>query len=146
MIIETTRFGATSVDPEDILLFPAGLFGLDNCRHWVLLADAENESVAWLQSATRPDTALAVVSPRRFAPDYKVRVAPSQLQALDLGPQDQLQVLTIVNKSEGRLTLNLRAPLLVNLSRRLGRQMVTNDEQPLQLPIAEVVTPLRKSA
>jgi len=132
MIIETTRFGATSVDPEDILLFPAGLFGLDDCRHWVLLADAENDSVAWLQSATRPDTALAVVSPRRFAPNYKVRVAPSQLQALDLGPQDQL--------------LNLRAPLLVNLSRRLGRQIVTNDEQPLQLPIAEVVTPLRKSA
>jgi flagellar assembly factor FliW len=48
--------------------------------------------------------------------------------------------------NEKGLTLNLRAPLIVNLSRRIGRQVVTGDEQPLQLALPKIPLPLRKIA
>ena len=66
MQIRTTRFGALEIEAEDIINFPTGLLGLEDCRHWVLLADAQNNALGWLQCTSRPEVALAVVSPRRL--------------------------------------------------------------------------------
>lgn len=137
MLLETTRFGTVQIEVDDILLFPNGLFAFSHLRHWVLLADAENEAVGWLHCVSDPQVAVAVVSPRRFVPQYQVRVGRNQLASLDLAPDSPAYVLTIVSKEEGKLTVNLRAPLIVNLDRRLGRQVVTTDDQPLRHVIVD---------
>lgn len=136
MQIESTRFDTIDIRVDDILLFPSGVFAFEKMRHWVLLSDAQNASVGWLQSVSDPAVALPVVSPRRFVKDYQVRVNRSQLAPLELSGPDEAFVLAVVGRHEGRLTLNLKAPLIINLDRRLGRQVVTNDEQPLQLDLA----------
>jgi flagellar assembly factor FliW len=133
--ILTSRFGPIEIEPGDVIWFPVGLSGLDGCRHWVLLADAQNAGLGWLQSTTHPEVALAVVSPRRFVPAYEVRVAHSQLSPLALEPSRGAHVLVIVNKHEQSITLNLKAPLIVNLERRIGRQVVANGDQSLQYEI-----------
>ena len=145
MHINTTCFGPIQVEADDILLFPNGVIGFEDCRHWILLADKDNEAVGWLQSIVRPDVALAVVSPRRFVPDYRIRVSRRELIALELAEVDQAYVLAVVSKSGGCLTLNLKAPLIINFDRRLGRQVLTLDEQPLQLELAGLPLPSRKS-
>ncbi|MCH2128480.1 MAG: flagellar assembly protein FliW [Pirellulaceae bacterium] len=146
MEINTSRFGCVEIEPGDILLFPDGLPGMDTSRHWVLLSDAQNESVGWLQSTTSPEVALAVVSPCRFVPDYQVKVFRSELTSLLLRDVQESQVLVVVSKSGSTLTVNLKAPLLFNLERRLGRQVVVNDDQPLQYAITPQNVQLRRPA
>ncbi len=146
MEIHTTRFGPVDVDANDVILFPGGMLGLDDCLHWVLLADASDEGLGWLQSTTHGDVALAVVSPRRYVPDHQVRVARSELASLVLEDSDEVGVLAIVGKRDGNMTLNLKAPLVINLRRRLGRQVLDNADQPLQYELAAAAAPLRKSA
>jgi flagellar assembly factor FliW len=147
MQINTTRFGAVQIYVEDILGFPHGIIGFEQCCHWVLLADAENASLGWLQCISQEDVALPVVSPRPFAEGYQVRVTRGQLAALELSQFDQAYVLSIVSKCDDELTLNLKAPLIVNLDRRLGRQVITCDEQPLAMPLVPpAAAPLRKIA
>jgi flagellar assembly factor FliW len=132
MLLETSRFGTVQIEVDDILLFPNGLFAFSHLRHWVLLADAENEAIGWLHSVSDPQVAMAVVSPRRFVPNYQVRVSRGQLASLEISPSSPAYVLTIVSKEEEKLTVNLKAPLIVNLERRLGKQVITSDDQPLQ--------------
>jgi len=146
MKIDTSRFGTVDIEPDDLLHFASGLLGLEECRHWVLLADAENEALGWLQSTSRPDVAVAVVSPRRFVPEYQMRVSKGELAPLDLPDVREAQVLTIVGKNQDGVTLNLKAPLVINLERRIGRQVITNGDQPLQYPLNRPTAPLRKSA
>ena len=147
MQILTQHFGPVEIELDDVLLFPRGLIALEDCRHWVLLADAENAALAWLQCITQPEIALPVVSPRRFAPEYQVRITRGQLLPLELSQFDQAYVLAIVSRGDGELTLNLKAPLIVNLGRRIGRQVITSDEQPLALELSNHQSaPLRKSA
>jgi flagellar assembly factor FliW len=50
---------------------------------------------------------------------------------LEITPEDQAFVLAVLARNDGQLTVNLRAPIVINLDRRLGRQVVTTDEQPL---------------
>ena len=146
MQITTTRFGTLAVDVDDLLHFPKGVIGFEDCRHWVLLADPGSSAVGWLQSAERPATALAVVSPRRFVEDYRIRVGQSQMSSLALSDRDRLFALCVVSKQNGNCAMNLRAPILINLDRRIGCQVVTSDEQPLQVELTNPSVQLRKSA
>jgi flagellar assembly factor FliW len=145
MQLSTTRFGLLSVDVDDVIHFPHGVMGYEGCRPWVLLADPQSDAVGWLQSAERPATALAVVSPRRFAAGYRIRVARHQLACLTLHDHDRMYALCVVSKQDGQCVINLRAPILINLDRRVGCQVITSDEQPLRLPLTGPVA-WRKSA
>src|SRR5580704_4328833 len=109
MKINTTRFGRVDIEHDDVLLFPQGLMGLEDCQQWVLLADAENELLGWLQSTTRSEIALAVVSPRRLIPGYQVRIPRQELAPLALAQPQQAKVLVIVGRNERSITLNLKA-------------------------------------
>jgi flagellar assembly factor FliW len=146
MLIRTTRFGTLTVHAEDVIEFPLGVVGFEQCRQWVLLADSTNESLGWLQSTSRPETALPVVSPRRFVPDYRFRTYRSELAPLELASLDDTQVLAIVSQHDGRLTLNLKAPILVNVKTRTARQIVVNDDHPLQFALPSGVSRMKKSA
>lgn len=132
MRIETQRFGIISLDQEQLFLFPAGLIGMETLRDWALLPDLQNPSVAWLQSASRGDRALPLISPRAFFKDYRVQVSQRELTGLHMKPGAEMYVLTTVATHGGRMTTNLRSPILVNLSRRLGCQIITDNDQPLR--------------
>ena len=146
MRITTSRFGRIDVDADDILRFPSGLPGLEDCREWALLADASNDALGWLQSTNRGDVALAVVSPRRFVPDYQVRIPRSELTPLDIADIRQAQVVVVVGTTGTTLTLNLKAPIVINLETRTGRQVVASGELPLQYELTSERPPLKKSA
>jgi len=146
MRINTSRFGRIDVDAGDILRFPSGLPGLEDCREWALLADSTNDALGWLQSTTRGDVALAVVSPRRFVPDYQVRIPRSELAPLAIADIRQAQVVVVVGKTDTTLTLNLKAPIVINLESRTGRQVVASGELPLQYELDTQRPPLKKSA
>lgn len=146
MDIFSTRFGAVEVQPEDVIHFPEGLVGLEERRDWVLLAEAQNDAVAWLQNVDRADVALAVVSPRRFVPDFQMRVARRELDPLALDEIRAAQVLVIVGRTERSLTLNLKAPIVINLRRRLARQVIANGDLPVQHELGTPLSALRRSA
>ena len=146
MDIFSTRFGAVEVQPEDVIHFPEGLVGLEERRDWVLLAETENDAVAWLQSVDRADVALAVVSPRRFVPDFQMRVARRELDPLALDEIRAAEVLVIVGRTERSLTLNLKAPIVINVRRRLARQVIANGDLPVRHALGTPLSALRRSA
>ena len=146
MNINTTRFGTLAIEVDDVIHFPHGLPGLEECRRWVLLADMKSDAIAWLQSVERHDVALAVASPRRFVPAYQIRVAQRELEPLELDSVEAVQVLVVLCKTGKSVTLNLKAPLLINPNRRLGRQVVTNSELPVQYELGSDLPTLRKIA
>ncbi len=132
MNISTTRFGNLSIEEADVLTFVDGLIGMEDCRRWVLLGDSENPALGWLQSLERPEVALGVVSPRRFVTDYQVRVAKREIAPLGLDNPNDAQVLVIISNVAGSLALNLKAPLVIHLAERLGRQIVSRDDHAVQ--------------
>ena len=141
MRIETQRFGNLILDQDQLFLFPAGLIGMEALRDWALLPDLENPSVAWLQCASRGDRALPLISPRALFPDYRVQVSRRDLASLHLKPGAELYVLTTVAGPPGKLSTNLRSPIVINLSRRLGCQVISDAELPVRqsLPSSSIL-------
>ncbi len=101
---------------------------------------------AWMQSVERPEVALAVVSPRRFVPTFQLRVARRELESLGLGSPRQAHVLAIVTNTEQGLSLNLKAPVVLNLEGRVGRQVIGNGELPVRHPLQVGARALKRTA
>ncbi|MHC4401384.1 MAG: flagellar assembly protein FliW [Planctomycetota bacterium] len=146
MEINTARFGSVEIEADDVIRFPEGLIGLPECRDWVLLADTQNDAVAWMQSVERADIAVAVVSPRRFVPEFRMRVARRELVPLELETVDSAQVLVIATRHGRSFALNLKAPVVLNPERRLGRQVITNGDLPIQYEVGSDSPAVRRSA
>lgn len=145
MYVMTTRFGNVPIEPTDVLRFDQGLIGMEMCREWVLLADNTNSALAWLQSLDRAEVALAVVSPRRFVKDYQVRISTRDVAPLGAATARDLQVLAILNRHDDTLTLNLKAPIVVNLITSRGRQVVAKNDHEVQYVLGATI-PMRRSA
>jgi flagellar assembly factor FliW len=146
MDVLTTRFGTLSVPPQDELFFDQGLIGLEDCRRWVVLTDSENPALGWLQSIEHGHIALGIVSPRRFVSDYQLRVDRGELQSLELATEGDAEVAVIASRQTNGLTLNLRAPLVINVGNRRGCQVVAKDSYPVQFSLTSATIPLRKTA
>lgn len=139
MDVLTSRFGTLQVSSADILLFEQGLIGLPDSRQWIVLADAQNSALGWMQSVDEPQIAVGVVSPRRFVADYQLRLEKQDLEPLGLASLRDAQVVVIVSRHPEGLSLNLQAPLVINVEDRRGRQVVARDPLPvrLMLPLCE---------
>lgn len=157
MDVLTTRFGNLSVNPQDELIFESGLIGLDHCRRWVVLSDTTNPALGWLQSIDEGHIALGVVSPRRFVADYQLRVDRADLECLNLATSRDAEVVVIASRQAsgdqiGQLTLNLRAPLVINVEQRRGCQVISKDDLPVQFPLSTAslrsvtTAPLKRTA
>jgi flagellar assembly factor FliW len=151
MQIVTQRFGLLDIEPDDVVRFPQGLLGMEDCRHWVLLSHAPDDPVFWLQSTVRPSLALATVNPARFVPGYDLRLPRSELAPLRLESLADAQVLAVVARQPTlqygmATTLNLKAPLVINVALRLGRQVVASGDAPLRYVLTPPAVPLRKVA
>ena len=134
MQIGTTRFGTVVIQEDDLLHFPQGLIGLEECRYWIVCADASNSRLGWLQSADFADVAVAVLDPRTLVPSYRVRVKAHDATGLRIVDGNRTQVLVVIRRGDQQhpTSANLKAPLVVDLERRLGRQVICQDEFPVQ--------------
>ena len=143
MQIQTSRFGKITIDENELLMMPQGLIGFETCRHWILIANPTNEDIAWLQSVGVPNVAIPVISPRRYAPEYRVQISQRDLSVLRLHNDDKLFVLTVVSKSGMTLTTNLKSPILLNATRKIAAQVVCTSDSSLSWPIG--LTPSAKT-
>ena len=128
MKIDTTRFGAIEVPADSIVEFPDGLLGLHDYRRYVLI-DRPSSPLRWMQSMDLPELAFLVADPQLFLPDYKAEVSASQLSAIGELDINQLAVGVIctVPEDPSEATVNLKAPLVVDIASRRGKQVVLND-------------------
>ena len=118
---------------------------MESCRQWVLLADPQCDTLAWLQGG-RSEIALPLTSPRRFVPGYQIRVPRRELVPLEFEDVRSAKVLVVVGRTARGLSLNLKAPVVLNLQQSLGRQIVTNGELPVHYEVGHQIGFVRRSA
>jgi len=123
--IVTTRFGNIPVSESDLIRIPDGLIGFRSQTQFLLFADREVIGLTWLQSATMPDLAFALIPPSLAVDDYRIDLRPGDRAALELEDEDSALIYVIMNRGDGGgLVVNLQGPLVLNPARRLGRQLV----------------------
>ncbi|HTW82760.1 MAG TPA: flagellar assembly protein FliW [Candidatus Sulfotelmatobacter sp.] len=123
--MELPRFGSCTFREDEVLTFPWGLPGFGHLRRFLALHLEEQEHFIWLQSLDDPSVALPTCNPFHMFPDYQVKLPEYAVSSLDLKRPEEFVFLgiVIVGPNASDMTMNLLAPVIVNLRTRTGRQV-----------------------
>lgn len=134
-----TAFGTFEVAADEVITFPAGLPGFEECRRFVVLSSRELDPFQCLQSVEGPSASFLAVDPRKAYPDY--RCALSDVDRARLGEPDEASLvwLAVVTVHDDQTLVNLRAPVVVNPTRMLGYQLMpSNSLYPLRFELTQL--------
>lgn len=127
------RFGAEEIeiDPDSIITFPRGIPPFGQCQRYKLFHEEGKASIFWLQSLDDVDVLFSVADPDLLKVSYEVALTDEELVLLQVAAEDELLLAVIVYK-EGHdtvepLKVNARAPIVLNLSKRLGLQKLLQE-------------------
>ncbi|MBX9703077.1 MAG: flagellar assembly protein FliW [Silvanigrellaceae bacterium] len=131
MKVETSRFGEIEVNESDKICIPEGLIGFPELVNFVLLDHDTDSPFKWLQSLDDGSIAFIIISPLTFRPDYMVEVTENEVESLKLTSPDEAVVSVIVTipMDPKKMSANLKAPLIFNLSNKIGKQVILKDPQ-----------------
>lgn len=134
-----TRFGELNVDPSQVITFPRGIPGFENCTRWMLFHEVDekgnwkNGVVVYLQSLDDGDVALPLTDPTLFGFNFDLVLSDSEVAELQLDDPADVLVLTTLSVRNGfsgnvahatmtDMYANISAPILLNIKSRVGMQ------------------------
>jgi flagellar assembly factor FliW len=125
-----TRFGEVEYDPENLLRFPEGLIGFEDLRDFIVMPNAKEGPLFWIQSVDDPAVAFVLTDPTNFFPDYVALPDRNEQKKLGMGEQGECYALTIVTVHPDRqVTLNLAAPVLFSPGSNRALQVIVENAQ-----------------
>jgi flagellar assembly factor FliW len=117
--------------PEDVITFPGGIPGFENCKRFVVVPVPRCEPFSWLTCVDGVPLRFAIINPLIFIPDYSPKLGKEQLADIGIGDLQDLVLYAIVTIGQNPIdsTANLTGPIIINKNTRLGKQVLLDDDR-----------------
>ncbi|MEG6616517.1 flagellar assembly protein FliW [Peptococcaceae bacterium 1198_IL3148] len=115
-----------------LLTFKSGLPGLpEEYNQFNLKTVQENSPFYILQSVQDEEISFILINPFPFYPDYEFDLPEEDKTKLSIKEPKDVAIFSIVNASKGfkKATVNLLAPVVVNITTGSARQVILNDKR-----------------
>lgn len=140
MKFQTSHHGIREYDESDVITFKKGLPGFEGLTKFILFPVEENEVFNILHSIEDPDVGLVTISPFSVDKDYEIELKDGLLKRLNIKkPEDVLLQTTVtLNSKLEKITVNMKAPIVINISSKSGEQIILdNDKYLIKHPLVQ---------
>ena len=130
MILETAKFGKVEVNDNYIFDFVEPIIGYENIKHFALIDCDEKSPFKWLQAIEDLSLAMPVTIPAYFGIEYKFYIPDDKVELLEAKEATDILSLNITNVPNGapqNATVNLLAPVVVNINNKKALQLILSD-------------------
>ncbi|MDO5572598.1 MAG: flagellar assembly protein FliW [bacterium] len=151
MVMKTKLFGEIEVNEDKLIRFETGIVGFPELKDFLLIHDSENDksNISWMQSVQEPAFAMPVINPLFIVDTYNPEIEDELLTPLgNLDQNDMLVLVTItVPKDIKQMTINLRAPIVINGENRRACQVIAEGEKyAVKYPIYDILMAAKEKA
>lgn len=151
MKVNTRLFGEIDITDDKIVRLETGIIGFPDLKNFTIIYDNEkgtNTSIMWFQSLDEPQFAMPVLSPIDIRPDYDPHINDELLIPLgEIKPENLLVLVTVkVPQNIEGMTVNLKAPIIINTANMKGGQLIVEDDEQVRFPIYELLKKAKEGA
>lgn len=128
--VATEVVGEIDVQDDAIITFPHGLLGFEDVRKFTLINIGDDIPFTYLQSVDLGELAFVVTNPFVFYPEYEFELSEIIKQELDIEKPEDVVLVSMVTIKNGELkdaTINLLAPIIINVRTTVGKQIILHD-------------------
>lgn len=131
MVLTSKIYGEIEYEKKDIIKFKKGILGLEHLNTYVLLKIDKYEPFQLLQSIEDEEIAFILSCPFDFCKDYEIDLNKELLKRLEIEKEEEVMVFNTVtlNSDPKKITTNLKAPIIINISNNLGEQIILDKEK-----------------
>jgi flagellar assembly factor FliW len=124
------RFGHCTYAESEVIAFPWGLPGFPQLRQFLVLSVPGQDGFIWLQSLDDVKVAMPLCDPWSLFDDYEAHLPQYAKQSMGIGAPDDFCIMCVcvVGKGAAEMTINLLAPVVINLKTRVGRQITLENQ------------------
>ena len=152
MKAKTRVFGEIEIADDKIIKMEKGMIGFPNLTHFALIFDEEKKDkkfkIMWLQSMDDGDIAFPVMDPMHFIEDYHPTVNEEIIAPLGEITEDNTYLLVTVTvpKKVEDFSVNLKAPIVINIDTNKGAQIITEDDYSVKYKIYDLIKASKEKA
>jgi flagellar assembly factor FliW len=141
MKIVSKFLGEVEINDDQIIHFPNGLPGFETEKQFAVLPLEDQSAFAILQSVGHSHVGFVIAYPFAFYANYTFELAEDDISKLKLDSPDDCVTYVIMTLREPFIdsTLNLKAPIVINIKEKIGKQLILHDsDYPIRFPISTV--------
>lgn len=138
MLLQTRDFGEQSYSENEIITFPTGLFAFEQQKKYILIKPMPEEtSPIWLQSLEDSSLCFILFCPTAIFDDYHPTLEDDDRTELEISSEQDILILSmaIIPEDYKQTTINLKSPLIINIAKHIGKQVILNEDYPLRTPV-----------
>lgn len=113
------------------IIFKDGIPAFEEYKNYQIEIDEDEGNVFHiLQSLDEPDLSFVIINPFIFKKDYDFKITDSTIEKLEIEDVEDIAVYTMVNIKDDdikNMTVNLLAPIIINIKNNLAKQIVLSD-------------------
>lgn len=135
MLIHTKDYDFVTVNDEDIIDFPEGVYAFENSKKFVVLNTNSKAGIMQLQCAQEQTPRFIILDPFLFLEDYAPIVPEETMKKLKASSLEDLSifVIAVIPENVSAATVNLKSPVIIHFKERLGMQvMLENTDYPVR--------------
>lgn len=130
MKIKNKYFGEVEYMTQEIIRFPEGLFGFEDHKEFLPIPFEEGaDTLICLQSLHEEELSFVLLNPFLFFADYDPEISEADRHAIG-SPRDadiSYYTIGVIRETIADSTVNLKAPIAVNIRTRDARQIILED-------------------
>ncbi|QYR22111.1 flagellar assembly protein FliW [Paenibacillus sp. sptzw28] len=113
-----------------VFQFNGSVLGFEDFNEFLFTIAEENSQFGFLQSVENENVGFLVANPFYFYSEYKFEIEEKTKHQLKLQSSEEVTVLAIMTVREPfiKSTINLMAPLIINMTTGDGRQIILPPE------------------
>lgn len=129
MKIHTKFFGSVEIEEINIISFEEGIPGFEELSKFVIIDVEDNKNLKCLQSLENPDVCLLIMIPWQYFENYQIELTDKEIKELEIEKETDTLVYNIVTVRNDKVTANLLAPIIINVIKNKGRQIILQNKE-----------------
>jgi len=121
--LTTRQFGELEFDESIVYHFPNGLPGFEELHDFIIIDDKDTEPLRWLLSKDEPNVGFALLEAALVAPQLYNELSPEERTS------SVMFTVVVLRRDPEPITVNLKAPIVINHSAKSGKQVVLNSDK-----------------
>ena len=118
----------TEITVSETVTFPNGIPGFEACRRWVVLAAEGQTPLRRLHAVDGPEASFLALDPRQVLEGYRCELSDADRARIGADEKSPLLWLALVSvEANGAVSVNLRAPIVINPKTMMGQQVLPHD-------------------
>ncbi|MFR1200688.1 MAG: flagellar assembly protein FliW [Clostridium sp.] len=110
--------------------FKKGILGFEHLYTFIL-KELEDSNFKMLQSLEDEKISFVLISPFDIVSDYEIKLGNETVERIEVDTANDVSIFSLVtlNSDIKKITANLKAPIVINVKKNLGEQIIVDKEK-----------------